>query len=96
MHEQGLSEETVEPDFRLGIVLQLIALAVHLLEDEDEKVRFILVPFQHLPTACQAGKTPQGLNIQLCLTCNCISTDNQIRSKAPFLTQASLPFSALC
>lgn len=50
MHKQGLSEETVEPDFRLGISLQLIALAVHLLEDEDEQVQFIFA----LPASCQA------------------------------------------
>lgn len=47
MHKQGLSEQTVEPDFRLGISLQLIALAVHLLEDEEEQVQFILVPCLH-------------------------------------------------
>lgn len=57
MHKQGLSEETVEPDFRLGILLQLIALAVHLLEDEEEKVWFIPVPFQHLHADCQVGNT---------------------------------------
>ena len=57
MHKQGLSEETVEPDFRLGILLQLTALAVHLLEDDEEKVRFVPVPFQDLYTACQLENT---------------------------------------
>lgn len=47
MHKQGLSEQTVEPDFRLGISLQLIALAVHLLEDEEEQVHIVLVPCLH-------------------------------------------------
>lgn len=47
MHKQGLSDQTVEPDFRLGISLQLIALAVHLLEDKEEQVHFVLVPCLH-------------------------------------------------
>ena len=58
MHKQGLSEETVGSDLRLGILLQLIALAVHLLEDEEEKVQFILVPLQNLQTVCQGVNTP--------------------------------------
>ena len=47
MHEQGLSEQAVEPDLRLGILLQLIALAVHLLEDEEEKVRLFFLLFKN-------------------------------------------------
>ena len=61
MHKQGLSEETVEPDFRLGISLQLIALAVHLLEDEEEQVQFIFVPCLHHP---KLSTWQQGLTMQ--------------------------------
>lgn len=95
MHKQGLSEEAVESDFRLGILLQLIALAVHLLMDEEEEVHFILVPFQNLQTACQVVNTAArqehailcGLQLQQHIQAN--------RSKALPATQASLPSSAL-
>ena len=74
MHQQGLSEETVEPDSRLEILLHLIALAVHLLEDEEEKVQFIPVQFI---LYVKSGTHQQGLNMQLCLTDRRISTSNK-------------------
>lgn len=38
MHKQGLSQQDIRPDLRLDVLLQLLALAVHLLEDDEEKV----------------------------------------------------------
>lgn len=38
MHKQGLSQQEICPDLRSDILLQLMALAVHLLEDDEEKV----------------------------------------------------------
>ena len=38
MQKQALSQPDIPPDFRSDTLLQLMALAVHLLEDDEEKV----------------------------------------------------------
>ena len=39
MHQQGSSQSDVTPEILHSVLLQLVSLAVHLLEDEEEKVR---------------------------------------------------------
>lgn len=42
MHQQGLSDSSVGPEWLQHVMLKLTAAALNLLEDEEEKVLFVV------------------------------------------------------
>ncbi|KAL3137768.1 hypothetical protein ABBQ38_005030 [Trebouxia sp. C0009 RCD-2024] len=79
MHKQGLSQQEICPDLRSDILLQLMALAVHLLEDDEEKVvEAAQAAILAIAPLLDSGRIQDRLLICLDKLTNC--TEHEVRS----------------